>query len=157
VLGLGCSSGFGAAFGEAAAAAVVGVVVRRRRCGIGLERYVRSLEGRWGRLGSRALGARVDVGSLLCMLLDLTLVRHSEKTVAAVLVVPCSAIAAAERIGTASWSCTGRGVAGEETECVRHLARQQVDLCIVDEVVGSAAVATMTNHSTVCSSHPAAD
>jgi hypothetical protein len=87
----------------------------------------------------------------LCTLLGLKLVRHSEKTVAAVLVVPCSAIAAAERIGMASWSCTGLGVAEEETGCVRHLGRQRVDLCIVDEVVGLAAAVPMMNHSTVCS------
>lgn len=154
MLGLGCSSGFGAAVGEAAAAVVVGVL--RRRCGIGLGRRIRSFEGRWGRRGSRVLGGRVGVGRWLCMLLGLILVRRSEMTVAAVLVVPRSAIAAAERIGMASWSCTGLG-AGEETGCVRHLGRQQVHLCIVDEVVGLVAVVPKTNHSTVCSSRPAAN
>ena len=149
LLVLGCSSGFAGTVGEAA----VTVVIVRSRGGIGPGMHIRSLAGRWGIRASMALGSIVDVS---CNLLDSILVRRNKKH-AVVLVVPCSGLAAAGQIDTVSWSCTGLVVAGQKTGCVRHRAQQQAHLCIVAEVVGSAAVVTKTNHSTVCSSRLAAD
>lgn len=97
-----------------------------------------------------ALGSRVGMERWLCRSLGLILVRRSEK-LAVVLVVPYSVFAAEGRIGTASWSCTGLGVAGEETGwCVQPLVQRQVDLCTAAEVGDLVAVASMTRRQTVC-------
>lgn len=142
LLVLGCSSGFVGAVGEAAA---VYVVVVRSRDGIDLQKHIRNLAEREVSRGSMALGWRV----VLSRLSGLILVRRSEK-LAAVLVMPCSALA--------SWSCTGLVVAGEEAGyCVQRLVQQQADLCIVVEVVCFAAAASVTSHSTACSNRLAAD
>ena len=54
-----------------------------------------------------------------------------------------------------SWSCTGLGVAGEETGwCALRLAQQQVVLYIVVvEALCSAAAVSKMNRLTVCLSH----
>lgn len=89
---LGCSSGF---VGEvAAAAAAAAAVLARNRGGIARERSIRSLAGRHG---SRAQGWRVGVGRWLCRLLGLRLGHRSEAGAAVLVVVLCSAIAAAGR------------------------------------------------------------
>ena len=153
LLVLGCSSGFGGVVGEAAAVTVVGA---RNRGGIGPGRHIRSLAGRWGRWGSRALDSRSGVGRRLCRRWGSILARRSGKIVA-VLVVPCSVSAEAGRIDMASWSCTGLDIPGDKAGCVQRLARQQADLCVVVEVVALAAAVPMTNRSTLCLSRLAAD